>query len=72
MTERKYFFSSLKSVDPGSWKVHGIGSIKLDVLGVGDIEIESYVDGKRIIGKLNDVLFVPELGANLFSLGSWI
>ena len=61
MTERKYFFFSLKLVEPGSWKVHGIGSIKLDVLGVGDIEIESYVNGRRTIGKLNDVLFVPNL-----------
>ena len=41
MTEMKHFFASFESVKPGSWYVHGIGGVKLQVMGVGDIEIET-------------------------------
>jgi len=70
MTDKKHFFTSFESVKPGSWHVYGIGGIKLEVLGVGDIEIETVVNGEKKSGKLNGVLFVPKIGANLFSLGT--
>jgi hypothetical protein len=42
----------------------------MEVLGVGNIKIYSYVNGEKKIGELNDVLFVPGIGENLFFIGT--
>ncbi|KZS05939.1 putative Copia protein (Gag-int-pol protein), partial [Daphnia magna] len=70
MTDQRHFFTTFKPVKPGTWQVYGIGSIKMEVHRVGNIEIHSYVQGEKNVGVLNDALFVPGIGANLFSLGT--
>ena len=70
MTDQRHFFTTFKPVKPGTWHVYGIGSIKMEVHGIGNIEIHSYVKGEKNVGVLNDALFVPGIGANLFCLGT--
>ena len=48
----------------------GIGDTKLDVLGQGDINVSIEVEDTVIHSVMKDVLFVPGLGTNLFSVGS--
>jgi hypothetical protein len=69
MTDQRFLFNTFKDVTPGSWKVNGVGSTQLNVLGIGSIAIHSFVDGKKIEGELCDVLHVPGMGTNLFSIG---
>jgi hypothetical protein len=94
MCDQKSFFSTFKSVDPGSWSVSGIlfitiyihhnklilnlptkyfsgiGEAKLDVLGFGDISVQVAVNKIVKSKTLTDVLYVPGLGVNLFSIGA--
>ncbi len=70
MSEHRQFFTNFQEVPPGSWRVNGIGSAQLMVLGTGNIEIISFVNGQRKEGVLKNVLFVPGLGTNLFSIGT--
>ena len=70
MTDQRSFFTTYNSVLPGSWKVNGIGGIQLQVEGTGDIEVESEVDGQQLDIVFRDVLFVPGIGINLFSIGA--
>jgi hypothetical protein len=48
----------------------GIGNAKLDVLGVGSINIAVKVNGVTTPRILQDVLYVAGLGVNLFSIGA--
>ncbi|KZR97031.1 putative Copia protein (Gag-int-pol protein), partial [Daphnia magna] len=50
MTDQRHFFNTFKPVKPGTWHVYGIGSIKMEVHGVGNIEIHSYVQGEKNVG----------------------
>jgi hypothetical protein len=70
MSEQRHFFTTFKEVPQGTWHVNGIGSAQLSVLGVGKIQVYSLVDGERKEGELTNVLFVPGLGTNLFSIGA--
>ncbi len=48
----------------------GIGDTKLDVLGLGDIAVTVEVNQKASSKILTEVLYVPGLGVNLFSIGA--
>ena len=48
----------------------GIGNTKLDVLGVGDINVTIKVNNVTTSKVLHDVLYVAGLGVNLFSIGA--
>ena len=49
----------------------GIGDTQLDVLGFGDVKVEIKLnDDDTTIRTLKDVLFVPSLGINLFSISA--
>ena len=48
----------------------GIGDTKLDVLGSGSITISVDVNQKMTLKSLPEVLYVPGLGVNLFSIGA--
>lgn len=50
--------------------VIGVGNVKLDVHGKGDIEIISIVNGEKRNGIIKNVLFVPDLGTNILSIGT--
>ena len=69
MTDQRSFFTTFKEVPPGTWKVNGVGNAQLDTLGIGNIPIHSFVHGEKNEGELRDVLYVPGLGTNLFSIG---
>lgn len=70
MTDQRSFFSTFKEITSESWKVNGIGGTQLFAAGVGNIPVHSYVHGERKSGEFQDVLFVPGLGTNLFSIGT--
>ena len=48
----------------------GIGNTKLDVLGVGDINVAIKVNKFTTSKVLHDVLYVAGLGVNLFLIGA--
>lgn len=50
--------------------VRGIGDKPLQVHGRGTIKIQTHVNGFWNHGTINDALYVPNLGANLFSIGA--
>ena len=72
MSDQFSIFSNFTPVKPGSWPVKGIGATNqpLQALGKGDIRIRSRVNGVWYHGSLNGVIYVPDLGANLFSVRS--
>ena len=39
-------------------------------MGIGDIRIKIQTEGVEAIGTLKDVLYVPALGINLFSIST--
>jgi hypothetical protein len=41
---------------------------RLEIKGVGSIKIEAMADGKLIPGMLTEVLYLPKLATNLFSI----
>lgn len=70
MSDQRWMFSSYTEVPPGTWPVKGIGldNAPLQVHGVGHIPIRSRVDGVWIDAVIKDAVYVPSLGANLFSI----
>lgn len=70
MTDQKSFFTTFKELETGKWSVTGIGGTQLQALGIGDINVTSHVDGKTLSGTLKEVLYVPGIGTNLFSIGT--
>lgn len=70
MSGNKDLFDHIEAIDHDNWKVKGVGGICLPVKGKGTIKIQSNVNKKSISGSLQEVLFVPGLGTNLFSIAS--
>ena len=71
MSDQKWMFINFKEIVPGNWPVKGIGNVKpLQVHGRGVIPIRTKLNGTRKNGILRDTLYVPKLGANLFSVRS--
>lgn len=70
MSDQQQFFKNFSSIERGSRYVTGIGHKKLPVLGKGDIEVETTVRGAKQSSTLKDVLYIPDIGTNLFSIVS--
>ena len=71
MSDQRWMFINFKPIVPGSWPVKGIGSGRpLQVHGQGDIPIRTRCNGIWHDGVFQDALYVPKLGANLFSVRS--
>jgi len=70
MSDQRWMFSTFHAVKKGSYPVKEIGSdnFPLQATGKGDICIKSKVNGEWRNNIIYDVLFVPKLGANLFSV----
>jgi hypothetical protein len=64
------YFSDLCDIPPNSWPINGIGGKILHAIGVGTIKITSFVNGISVEGELKNVLYVPDLGVTLISIGS--
>ena len=72
MSDQIWMFRDFHPVAPGSWPVRGIGTANapLQVFGVGNIPMKTKVKGRWNTGVLLNVIYVPSLGANLFSIKS--
>jgi hypothetical protein len=70
MTDKRSFFTTFKEIPPGVWKVNGIGGVQLEARGIGNINVTTFIEGEETRGTFQDVLFVPNLSVNLFSVGS--
>jgi hypothetical protein len=70
MSDQRWMFTTFHAVKKGSYHVKGIGSenCPLQATGKGDICIKSKVNGEWRNNIIYDVLFVPKLGANSFSV----
>src|SRR5262249_37242136 len=71
MSDQRWMFSTFEDVKPGTWPVYGIGkeNQSLQVCGRGNINIRTFADGIWHDATIYDVLYVPNLGGNLFSVG---
>lgn len=70
MTDQLEVLANFVSIPPETWSVTGIGDIRLKVCGKGDVVVTSSVNGETLNGTIRGVLYVPGLGANLFSIGA--
>ena len=72
MCDQRWMFHNFISIIPGSRPVRGIGVDRkpLQVHGREDIAIKSLVKGRWHDNTIEDVLFVPGLGAKLLSVRS--
>lgn len=71
MSDQLHIFNVFTAVTPGDWKIKGIGTNSaLQVHGYGTFKIRSKVDGIWYDGILEKVLYVPNLGITLFSIGT--
>ena len=69
MTDRLDWFSDFQSIPKGVHTVQTADDTKLWVRGKGNIHISCLVDGQYYNGLMRNVLFVPKLKRNLFSVG---
>ncbi|XP_046452782.1 uncharacterized protein LOC124200559 [Daphnia pulex] len=70
MSDQRSFFTTFKPIKAGTWSVKGIGDSELDALGVGNIDVIVEVDQTTTSKTLTEVLYVPGLGSNLFSVSA--
>jgi hypothetical protein len=67
MCQDRSVFSTYRDISSEQRLVEGIGGIKLQAAGVGDIVIKVWNNGTYHLGILKGVIHVPGLGRNLFS-----
>ncbi|UYV62645.1 hypothetical protein LAZ67_2001397 [Cordylochernes scorpioides] len=70
MTFRREWFSTFEEIPEGVHPVCLGDGKKIYAKGKGNIDILSYVDSQKINATLLDVLYVPELETNLFSIST--
>ena len=70
MTDQRSWFTNFTSVPAGTWPVQAVGGHTAFVEGIGDIPIEIQIQNQWERGTLTDVLYVPTLQINLFSISS--
>lgn len=70
MCDQRSFFFNFHPIQEGSRMVTGIGQKQLSVLGKGDILIKPILNGSDQTAIMKEVLYIPELGTNLFSIVS--
>ena len=72
MSDIRDLFNNFQSIPPGKRLIKGVGrnNEALQATGIGDISIRRKVDDVWHNGTLHKVLFVPNLGVNLFSIGA--
>ena len=69
MTHLKSVLKNFIPVEPESWFVTGIGNTRLPVRQ-RDIEAKSTINGITAVILIPNVLYIPKLGTNLFSIGA--
>jgi transposase InsO family protein len=68
MKGRFEWFSEFKPIPDGQWPIIGISSKPIYARGIGRISIDRCINGIWKTGSLDEVLFIPDLASNLFSL----
>ena len=69
MTDQRKWVSTFQEVPNGSQVVQIVDDTQLWMRGCGNIKINRVLNGKLSTGELYNVLYVPNLRQNLFSLG---
>ena len=69
MSDNRAAFINFKEIPKGKWPVAIANDQNLWVQGKGDIKIKRRAHDKWLDGTLHDVLYIPELRTNLFSVG---
>ena len=67
MTEHRHYFKNFSNVTQ-DWTVKGVGGQLLKVAGKGDINVKITNGPQTHIGIMKNVLHVPGIGINLFSI----
>jgi hypothetical protein len=70
MTGHLEWFSELQPIPEGQWPIPGISSQVLYTRGIGRININRLLVDDWRSGYLEEVLYIPDLPNNLFSLSS--
>ena len=70
MSDQRHWFTNFTTVPAGTWPVQVVAGHTTFVEGIGDIPIEIYIRNQWEHGMLTDVLYVPTLQRNLFSVSS--
>ena len=70
MSDQRSWFTNFSAVHPGTWPVQAVGEHTTFVEGIGDIPIEVRIRNQWEPALLTDVLYVPTLQRNLFSVSS--
>jgi transposase InsO family protein len=68
MTPRREWFESLEEIPEGCFNINIANKDSLSARGRGSITVEAVVEGRKQTHTLSDVLFVPGLSKNLFSI----
>lgn len=68
MTSHRTWFASYSSFPERYWSIQGITPQPLYAAGIGTIAIERLINGQWQSGHIENVLHVPEIGSNLFSI----
>ena len=69
MSDNRSTFINFKEIQKGTWPVAIANEQNLWVLGKGDMKIKRRAHDKWLDGTLHDVLYIPDLRTNLFSIG---
>jgi hypothetical protein len=64
-------FSNKIPFPPGSKWIQGISKIRVEMFGTGDVVFNTLVNGMSKPITFSNFLFVPELGTNLISVGTF-
>jgi hypothetical protein len=69
MTDRREWFDDFEAISLGLHAIQIADDTKIWTRGRGSIRINALIDGQYYKGRLHQVLYVPELKRNLFSVG---
>lgn len=67
MTNTREFFCKYTDISSENRTVQGVGGILLEVIGIGDVNVQVHLPDREDFATLTDVLLVPRLGTSLFS-----
>lgn len=68
-TRLRHLLRNVVTVSKGSWVIQGFRGAQADVEAYGDIVYEATVNGQKRVGILRRVLYAPNTGINLISIG---
>ena len=68
MSDQRLWFTKFTAVPAGTWPIQAVAGHTAFVEGIGDIPIEIFIRNQWEQGLLTNVLYVPTLQRNLFSV----